>query len=283
MPSKTSDEDKVAKLHQQLREGVAALATSEDWQQWLAVAAQFRRYSVHNTFLILLQKPDATRVAGYKAWQKLGRQVRKGEQGIAILAPVTRTIEDEDTGEQVRRVVAFRGATVFDLSQTDGEPLPQAPDVAEHIDGDEPDGLWDALICQAADAGFTVTLAGADRVGHAEAKGACRHDTHEIVVRDDLDAAMRCKTLAHELAHALLHGPEAGTGRARAEVEAESVAYIVCEAVGLSSHAYSFGYVTSWSGGDPDVVQVTAQRVMHTAQAILAHIEPRADAQLATT
>lgn len=283
MPSKTSGEDKAAKLHAQLHEGVAALATSEDWQRWLAVAAKFRRYSVHNTFLILLQKPDATRVAGYKTWQKLGRQVRKGEQGIAILAPVTRTMVDEDTGEAVRRVVAFRGATVFDVSQTDGEPLPEVPEVAEQIDGDEPDGLWDALARQAADAGFAVTLAGSDRVGHAEAKGVCRHDTHEIVVRSDLAAGMQCKTLVHELAHALLHGPEAGTGRARAEVEAESVAYIVCEAVGLSSHAYSFGYVTGWSGGDPDVVQATAQRVMHTAQAMLAHTEPSADAQLATT
>jgi antirestriction protein ArdC len=105
-----------------------ALVSSEDWQQALEVAARFHDYSFANTRLIWAQAKargfTPTRVAGYRAWQKLGRQVNRGEKGLQILAPITRTVETE-IGEEERRVVGFRVVHVFDQSQTDGEPIPE--------------------------------------------------------------------------------------------------------------------------------------------------------------
>lgn len=267
--SETRGHTKVDRLHAQLRDGVAELASSNDWQRWLAVAAKFHRYSFRNVMLILIQRPEATLVAGYRRWQQLGRQVRRGEHGIAILAPCTRTVTDPDTGEDTRRVVGFRPTTVFDIAQTDGEALPTAPtDTIDSLGGEGPEGLWDALAVQALERGFPVFTGDADRIGDPRANGVCRRQpSPEIVVADDLAPAMQCKTLAHELAHARLH--DGDVDRARAEVEAESVAYIVCTAAGMDTADYSFGYVTGWSNGDPDVVEATGHRVMHTAQAVL--------------
>jgi len=118
----------VERLHGQLQESLHALVTSEDWQQALSVAAQFHDYSFANTQLIWSQAVSRgfhpSRVAGYRTWQRLGRQVRRGERGLAILAPVIRKMEALDNQEE-RRVVGFRVFHVFDLSQTDGEPLPE--------------------------------------------------------------------------------------------------------------------------------------------------------------
>src|SRR5436309_1691274 len=109
---------------EQLERAVEALAQSEGWQVWIRTRATFHCYSLGNTMMIAMHRPDATRVAGYKAWQKLGRQVRKGERGITILAPMPFKEKDEN-GEETGKVrTFFRAVKVFDLSQTDGDPLP---------------------------------------------------------------------------------------------------------------------------------------------------------------
>jgi hypothetical protein len=257
---------------------VAELVDGEDWQRWLEVAARFPRYSFRNTLLIRLQRPDATAVMGYRAWQALGHQVRKGEHSISILAPCTykATAASDDDQEQdqeasanhsPRRVLrGFRIAHVFDLAQTEGDTI-QPPAGPSLLEGEVPAGLWDTLAGQVAAAGFILERAS---IGSG-ANGTTNYTTRTVTVADDLSAAQAAKTLAHELAHCLLHdGNEYALGcRGRAEVEAESVAYITCRAAGLTTAPYSFGYVAGWSGGDPNIVKATAERVITTARTIL--------------
>lgn len=238
----------------------------------LEVASRFHAYSLNNLLLILWQRGDATRVAGYRKWREMGRQVRKGERGIRILAPVLRWVEDEDDNGapvRVQRVVAFKAVSVFDVSQTEGAPLPDV-DRPQLLTGEAPAGLWDALAEQVTERGFDL-----DRADCTPANGVTRWDTRTVTVRPDVDDAQAVKTLAHELAHVRLHEPAIvpfDHHRGLREVEAESVAYIVCRHFGLVTDDYSLPYVAHWSEGDGVVVRETAQRVTACARAVIAAV-----------
>jgi antirestriction protein ArdC len=253
-------------VHDQLTASVEALASSEAWAQMLKVAARFHRYSANNILLIALQKPEASLCSGYRGWQQLGRQVLRGERGIAILAPVVTRVEAGSDGEPEERTKVLRGfrvTHVWDVSQTDGKPL---PDVGPSLlAGGSPRGLWDLLADQVHAAGFTL-----DRGDCGEANGYTNHVHKHVRVRADVSPAQASKTLAHELAHVLLHGPDQ-PARARdiAEVEAESVAYVITAAAGLPTEDYSVPYVASWASGDSDVVREAATRVLSTARHII--------------
>jgi hypothetical protein len=257
-------------LIKQLTEGVAALTTTEQWERWLRAQRSFHRYSFSNTLLILRQFPEATRVAGFHSWRQVGRFVRKGERGIAILAPVTRRVEAEENPDALMPVVTgFRAAYVFDVSQTEGEPLPE---IVHRLDGDDPAGASVLLEKVAAGLGFSVTLT----VLPGERNGDCSHEARRIRISDHLAPAHQVKTLAHELAHAILH--ERFEDRGLAELEAESVAYIVCQELALDSGTYSFGYLASWGhGGDQAIRAITAsgQRITAAARQILDALEDR--------
>ena len=262
------------RLHDQLQESLRALVTSEDWQQALAVAARFHNYSFANTQLIWSQAISRgfppSRVAGYRTWQEVGRQVRRGERGLAILAPLTRKIEAED-GEDERRVVGFRPVHVFDISQTDGEPIPAVRTAL--IEGDLP-AHWDQVTELIAKAGFSMQVADIDRLG--DANGITDWSSRQVVVRASLPGVQRFKTAVHELAHISLHEPNSqGRPNCRGivEVEAESVAYMVCAALGVDSAGYSLPYVASWSGGDLDKVTATADRVIRCSHHVLTGLE----------
>jgi len=282
-------EDKLAGLHRTLTEQVAALATGPAWRRWLDVAARFHTYSLNNTLLLLAQKPDATSVAGYTTWQQLGRQVTKGEQGLMILAPVTRRADPADPpaattptpapepvgvdpGAGSRRVVGFRPAYVWDVSQTTGEPLPTPP-APRLLAGQAPPGLWDALAGLVTERGFTVA-----RGDCGGANGLTGYASRTVRVRADVDDAQAVKTLAHELAHVLLHDPgdfpAGGTAGCRGsrEVEAESVAYLIAADAGLDTADYTFAYVAGWAADTGDVdaaLRVSAARVLATAHQVL--------------
>ena len=259
--------ERLEKAHDVLTKAVEDLLSGEDWAAMLATAARFHRYSANNVMLIRFQRPDATRVAGYRAWQGLGRQVRRGERGIAILAPVVyrrRPVDDTDPDAVVGVLAGFRVAHVFDVSQTEGRPLPEVPAVP--ISEDAPDALWDLLAAQVADAGYEL-----HRADTAPANGVTDFVAKTVEVSEQISGAMACKTLAHELAHVNLH-PAAGLGgisREQAEVEAESVAYLVTSAAGVDSGSYSFPYVALWSRGDASVVMAAAERAIRTARTIL--------------
>ena len=176
------------RLHGQLRDSLHTLITSEDWQQALAVAARFHDYSFANTRLIWSQALSRgfqpTRVAGYRTWQTLGRQVRHGEAGLQILAPLTRKVEVEDGEEEERRVVGFRVVHVFDQSQTDGEPLPEIG--TKLVEGDLP-AQWGIVTNLITKTGFKLRVADVDRLG--DANGITDWRTREVVVRASLPGA----------------------------------------------------------------------------------------------
>lgn len=271
MGNATSDRaDKLTAAHDDLVAAVEALTSGDDWRAMLEVAGRFHRYSANNVFLIMLQAPEATRVAGYRTWQSFGRQVRKGEKGIRILAPCTRSrtfVDDEGQEQRATWISGFTTVAVFDVSQTDGENL---PDVSPVLLEGSAAGLWDALAAQVKAAGYTL-----ERGDCGGANGRTDHSVKTVRVRDDVSDAQATKTLAHELAHVMLHPDTFAYHQCRgvAEVEAESVAYLVCQAAGLASDGYSFPYVARWAGGKAEVVRETAERVLGAARAILAALE----------
>lgn len=276
-------------MHAELANKVATLTSTEEWTRWLRFASTFHRYSFNNTILIWAQNPEASLVAGYRAWQAKGRQVRRGEHAIRILGPVTRREAKTDRdGNPVRdaagkpviesRMVGVRPVSVFDVSQTDGEPIPEAP-TPRLLTGEAPEGLWAALEAFVVAQGFSVS-----RGDCGGANGVTKFGSREVVVRDDIDDAQAVKTLAHEAGHVLLHQPEDRAEvscRGVAEVEAESVAYMVTAAHGLDSAQYTFNYVGGWAqraeGDAETVIRQTGQRVITAATKILQATQPAAD------
>lgn len=284
--------DRLAAIHAQLTRAVEDLAGSDAWRKMLAVAARFPTYSPSNVLLIALQRPDATRVAGLRMWNSMGRRVLKGEKGIAILAPCLYRGNDTDSTPQARggrddvRAVAakelrgFRVVHVFDVSQTDGEPL---PDVApELLAGAAPEWLWNRLAALVEGDGFAL-----ERGDCRGANGHTRFDDRVVRVRGDVEPAQAAKTLAHELGHIraehetrfLNREPGVAVCRGVAEVEAESIAYLVTTAAGMYCDAYSVPYVAGWSGGDCDVLRATASRVLTVARTITTELSAPAPSQ----
>lgn len=267
--TKASDRaERLAEIHSQLKRQVAELISGEDWGRMLEMAAKFHGYSANNVLLIMLQRPDATRVAGFQTWKSLGRYVCKGEHGIRLLAPCKYKVEDGETGEDRWILRGFTTATVFDISQTDGADLDE-PIMPTLLDGDAPAGLWHGLAAQIDAQGFTIHgCDSASEIGGAN--GRTDFGARTVTVRSDVSDGQACKTLAHELAHILCgHEAELFAGcRGRLEVEAESVAYVVCVSAGIATDGYSLPYVARWSAGSPDVVRQTAEKVVKVAGTI---------------
>jgi antirestriction protein ArdC len=235
--------------------------------------SRFYRYSFGNTLLIGWQRPDASLVAGYRRWLELGRQVRKGETGIRILAPCRYRAArngdvDDDGADLLETVRGFRVAVVFALEQTDGEPLPELP--IARVSGDDPTGCFDTLCDHAGELGYQVAL---DSFDSPSKCGETNFTTRTVTIRRDLAPAHRAKTMFHELAHiALEHGTCAFGARSVAELEAESVAWICCDAVGIVSDGYSFAYVASWAGGGDAAIagiRDSAQRIQRVSKRLL--------------
>jgi len=267
---------------QRLRDGILGLTASPGWMDWLRLCRRFRTYSFSNQVLILSQRPEATWVAGYRSWQELGRQVRRGEQGISILAPCWRRPEaaepEEEDSPPLLGARAFRVVRVFDVAQTVGEELPRP--LAE-LTGGAPAGELDRLLRRAAAAGFAVEFLELRGGRH----GDCSHVLRRIRIDSRLGLAQTLKTLTHELAHMLLHGAEFQGSRALAELEAESVAYVACQDLGIDSSGYSFGYLASWAGdGSAAVRSIAASgaRIVAAVDQILA-FEPRPSGTMALT
>lgn len=261
-------------LHATIAEQVEELRNSDAWQRFLDFAQSFHRYSINNLLLILSQKPEATHVAGYRTWQNLGRQVRKGERGIRIFGgrEVRRTVEDEKTGEEKeQRRTRFFPVSVFDMSQTD--PInPETGDpgtLAHRLRGDDSLGILAAVTDYLTDQGWTVE----HKVIPGQANGYTTTDgTRRVVIDAALSPAQAAKTALHEAAHVILHAEEDPAEyvahRGVKETEAESVAYIVAGILGLDTSSYSIGYVAGWSNGEPETIKATAANVLRAAHAL---------------
>lgn len=265
----------VKEITKELEQGVKDTFASEAYKEYLRFMAGFTHYSANNCWLIWKQMPDATLVAGYKAWQEKGRQVRKGETGLTILAPNPKKFmkrrEDEDgnvTEEEIK-VMTFRAISVFDVSQTDGEEIPEHP--CKTLDGSV-EGFESLLnkLMQAS----PVPVAFEDI--QTGANGFFAGAEGRIVVKAGMGQAQTIKTLVHEIAHAILHGKdgeEAQADRSTKEVQAESVAYTVCCALGLDTGEYSFGYVAGWSKDQEakelcaslEIIRKTAKQIIEGA------------------
>jgi antirestriction protein ArdC len=256
-----------------LRRGVTDIMTSDGWKRALEFRNRFHRYSFFNTSLILAQKPDATYVAGYRAWQQHNRYVRHGETGITILAPI---LKPDPINPDEQTLTGFRPVKVFDISQTDGDPIPTKP--APRLLEDTPDDRARLIT-------LTLTLARyCHRHGvsvtwdfqHPTALGAYYPDQRHIAIKASLSATQGFKTLVHEAAHMLLHA--ASDERHLAELEAETTAYLVCHALGIDTSSYSFAYLASWTD-DIEAFIRAGDRASKTARTIVSALATAAATQ----
>jgi antirestriction protein ArdC len=270
-------EDRQARMeaaHNEMTEAIEALGTGEEWQAFLAFASKLHKYSANNRMWLYAQAlgrgwDELGPVAGYRTWLSLGRQVRKGEKALKVLAPCRYKKTDEATGESTWVMRGFTVESVFAASQTDGEgEIPADPAKPQLLTGEGPEGAEAALVALIEAKGFKVATEAT-----LPANGYTSFGELKVAVGEHLVPAARVKTLAHELAHVLLHAPgqvDYFANRERCEVEAESVAYLVCGELGLASDAYSFPYVAHWANGDTKVVTATADKALKTANDILA-------------
>jgi len=259
----------VRKVSQQaLNELVKAVEAgkSQKLVEYLKAMGRFRNYSLGNVILIGFQRPDATRVAGFRAWQKLGRHVKKGEHGIAIMAPIvwrrkpTQPDDPEDKPQnEEEAAVAFKTAYVFDISQTDGKPLPEFA----RVNGD-PGVYTERLREYVSSRGGKLEYS--DAMGLAEGISA----GGLIKLKKGLTAAEELSVLAHELAHEILHKNRQNMPKEKKvrETEAEAVAFVVCHGIGLDTNSASSDYIQLYNG-DKDTLMKSLERIQRTASEIL--------------
>lgn len=272
-------------LHAKLAEQVEALATSENWQRFLAFAASFHSYSLNNTLLILAQQPEASRVAGFRQWQAKGRQVRKGEKGIKILGFSSKkiTVEDENGDESERKIARFPILTVFDIGQTDPiDGAEQPEDLTAHLEGDDPADIAAKIAAWLIEQGWAVSV---EPIASATNGYTTTDGTRRVTIDSELSPAHAAKTTIHEAAHVILHADESIAEyiehRGIKETEAESVAYVVAGMAGLDTSAYSVGYVAGWSEGDPAVIRAAAENVMRAVHILAPLLEDGGQADAA--
>lgn len=232
-----------------------AAGRSETLTDYLKAMARFHDYSWTNIMLIFTQRPEATRVAGYNTWKKVGRFVMRGEKGIVILAPLMKKDDDGSRG-----VYGFKAVRVYDYSQTDGRKMPEF----DSVHGD-PGRFAQSLIDLARDQGieveFTDYLGGADGVSTGSTVKVCR----------DLPDGERFAVLCHELAHSFMHRGERETSTRTRELEAEAVAFVICSVVGLDSYARSRDYIALYQGDDKALGD-SLQEIQRTAKFLLSAV-----------
>lgn len=257
--------EKVNKLLTQLELGTKELFNSEKYKNYLTTFSKFTKYSINNTILIYLQNPDATLVAGYKAWEtKFKRHVKQGEQGITILAPMKYKKDPDD--DESESFILYRPVTVFDISQTEGEELPSFNPVSAVKDVNGYQKLFTAL-AKTTDYKIEFVALAKDTC-----KGTCNFTTHTITIREGMSESENLSTLIHEIAHSMLHENKYNS-RNQAEVEAESVAFVVSTFLGLDTSSYSFPYIVGWEENDESLLRHSLKRIRDAAHVLITQIE----------
>ena len=293
MADNQTEKQKVQELTDKLERGLTELFNSDSYKNYLSTMSKFHNYSFNNTLLIAMQKPEASLVAGYKAWQKnFDRHVNKGEKAIRILAPAPYKIKEErdkvdpvtqeimldrDGNPQKEEVEitipAFRAVSVFDVSQTDGKPIPEleAKELLSDVEG------YQDMI-HAVEAVSPVPIEMEEIAG--ESKGYFDREARRIAVQENMSESQTLKTMIHEVAHSMLHNKEVEQDeqvrkdRNTKEVEAESIAYTVCQHFGVDTSEYSFGYIAGWSSGrDTKELKSAMDTIRRTASELITGIE----------
>ncbi len=286
---------KVKEITDQLEQGIQDLFESEKYMAWLRTMSKFHDYSLNNTLLIAFQRPDATLVAGYTAWQKqFGRQVQKGEKAIKILAPapykekvemdkidpITQSPILDAEGNPVKEIQevkrpAFKVVNVFDVSQTDGKELPSLG--VDELSGDVREY---ELFFEALKRSCPVPMEFEAIEGSA--KGYYHQMEQRIAIREGMSQIQTIKTAIHEMAHQRLHAVDpldekseiVNQTRSSKEVEAESVAYTVCQHYGIDTSDYSFAYVAGWSHGkETPELKASLNTIRKTANEMITEID----------
>jgi len=261
-PNKTN---KAATL---LAESVTKLMNSDTYKKALSFRKKLYSYSFRNVWLIYCQNPEATLVAGYSKWKELGRQVKKGEKSLAILAPLIK--KDKETKDS--ELIGFRSASVFDVSQTDGPDLPELPRPQLLTkDNQKIQAAIKTLEAFAKQRGNPVSYK------DIKANGLYSLKTKAITINKSLPPLQTLKTLTHELAHAIMHANistlKTITEQTHTlELEAESCAYLVCDSLGLDTSQYSFAYLANWAE-DPKELLSAAEKACKAADSILEALE----------
>lgn len=290
-----TEKQKVQEITEKLEQGIKELFESEKYKSYLNTMSKFHQYSFNNTMLIAMQKPDATLVAGYKAWQKnFERHVKKGEKGIRILAPSPYKIKEEQekidpitqelmldkNGKPVMEEVeitipSFRVVPVFDVSQTEGRELPDME--VNELSG----SVEDYEIFMQALTGVSSVPIDYEEI-EGEARGYFDKAAHRIAIQEGMSESQTVKTAIHEMAHAKLHDREQSQeigeimakDRSTKEVEAESIAYTVCQHFGIDTSDYSFGYIAGWSSGkDIKELKSSLDTIRRAASELITDIE----------
>lgn len=266
-----------------LKEGVSAYLESDTFKNYLNFVSQFHKYSSKNVRLILEQKPDARYVASFKKWNEMERKVKKGSKAIYVYAPSTVIKKDKegnpvkDENGNVIKEQRFFLVPVFDVSQTQGEK--EIPKPVYHLE----DNLKDPKRFSQLFKGLSELSPVPVKVEaiDSEANGFYRVQEKEIIIQEGLGHEMTLKTLAHEIAHALLHADSQAifgdlTYRQQ-EFEAESLAYIICNHLGIDSSSYTFGYLSSWTtqGKDIDSFAESLERITQQAQQMIEHLDKK--------
>ena len=293
MADNQTEKQKVQELTDKLERGLTELFNSDSYKNYLSTMSKFHNYSFNNTLLIAMQKPEASLVAGYKAWQKnFDRHVNKGEKAIRILAPAPYKIKEErdkidpvtqeimldrDGNPQKEEVEitipSFRAVSVFDVSQTDGKPIPQleAKELLSDVEG------YQDMI-HAVEAVSPVPIEMEEIAG--ESKGYFDREARRIAVQENMSESQTLKTMIHEVAHSMLHNKEmeqdeqARKDRNTKEVEAESIAYTVCQHFGVDTSENSFGYIAGWSSGrDTKELKSSMDTIRRAASELITGIE----------
>lgn len=262
-----SMKEKVNELMTKLEQGLKEVFESDAYKNYLNTMAKFHNYSINNTLLINQQMPEATLVAGFNSWNNnFDRHVKKGEKGIKIIAPAPYTIKKEQqvvdpkTGEALTnfdgtpktaeveiKVPAFKISYVYDISQTYGKELPTLG-VNELKEGvNHAKDFIDSL-----EKLSPVPIEYGETKG--ESKGFYSPTENSITIKEGMSESQTIKTMVHEISHAKLHNPDMmkeneGKSKGTIEMEAESIAYIVCQHFGIDTSDYSFGYIAGWSEG----------------------------------
>ena len=273
-----SNADKIKVALDRIEQGLATINTDEDWISFLRFQSLFYQYSFGNTIMIFLQNPEATYVMGYKAWNKLGRYVRKGSKGLAILAPCIKKVEvfkepedkseyhDQEGEKEIRMVLSgFRIAYVYDIADTDGsdEVLPVLVKGLSG-NGDTEKEIYDRLYSVLSKE-FTI-----QEVSGTASKGSYNLKSRIISLRSDLEYLQRIKTLLHETGHAFDFemNPREDIPRNRRELIAESVAFVVSMRLGLDTSSYSMSYIQSWLK-DKEELKIIADTVQKISYRII--------------
>ena len=272
------NQEKIEAALARIDEGMEHISTDKDWMEFLAFQSRFYRYSFRNTMLIYQQKPGATFVKGFKAWNHLGRYVKKGAKGIAILAPCVKKTEvfkePEDKAEyhekegekEMKKVITgVRIAYVFDISDTDGSDE-QLPVLVKGLEGD--DERVQEIYGHLKD--FILREHKVIEASGTAVKGSYNLETGDIMVRSDVPHFQKVKTILHEYAHAVdfqMH-PGEDVSRNKRELIAESTAFVVCERLGLDTSSYSMSYIKSWLK-DKEELKTVAGSVQKVAAKII--------------